>query len=472
GFEYGVDSDKIIVKRGDQLHRKFVIRREVPTDGWVSSDTHIHTLTYSKHGDATIEERALTIAGEGIELPITTEHNITTDLKAVAKKMNVSAYFTPVMGMEWTTSVGHFNLFPLSADEIIPNHQLKNWNVITDSLNGFLKNGIVILNHARDIHNDFRPFDPRHHIAIAGLNVDGWNIPANAMEVINSGSQQTDPMRLLYDWFGMLNRGYFLTPAGSSDSHDVGRYLVGQARTYIRCADKDAGQINIKEAVQNFKEGKVMVSFGLLTEIRINNRYGPGALVPASDKIKVSVRVLGPEWIKADGISLYANGVRIRGAEIKQVRRAGIKWQGTWVIPRPKHDIFLVAVAEGPGTLLPFWPIAKPYQPATPEWSPSVMGISGAVWIDGDKNGPRNSAYSYAKELINDSNHDINRLVEKLAAYDKAVTIQAAALLAEQGWTVTKNELINSLNKAQPATKIGFLEFISEWEKAQPKNRE
>ncbi|MBD0378503.1 MAG: hypothetical protein ICV51_23100 [Flavisolibacter sp.] len=107
GFEYGVDSAKIIVKRGDQLHRKFVIRREVPTDGWVSSDTHIHTLTYSKHGDATIEERALTIAGEGIELPITTEHNITTDLKAVAKKMNVSAYFTPVMGMEWTTSVGH-----------------------------------------------------------------------------------------------------------------------------------------------------------------------------------------------------------------------------------------------------------------------------------------------------------------------------------------------------------------------------
>ena len=51
------------------------IRREVATPGLVACDTHVHTLTNSGHGDATIAERVVTLAGEGIELPIATDHN-------------------------------------------------------------------------------------------------------------------------------------------------------------------------------------------------------------------------------------------------------------------------------------------------------------------------------------------------------------------------------------------------------------
>ena len=42
-------------------------------------DTHIHTLELSGHGDASVVERALTLAGEGIELAIATEHNRVAD---------------------------------------------------------------------------------------------------------------------------------------------------------------------------------------------------------------------------------------------------------------------------------------------------------------------------------------------------------------------------------------------------------
>ena len=92
------------------------IRREVPTEGLVACDTHVHTLTYSGHGDATLDERAVTLAGEGIELPIATDHDhLTTDLAAAADRMGVSACFTPVVGDEVTTRTGHFNAFPFPA---------------------------------------------------------------------------------------------------------------------------------------------------------------------------------------------------------------------------------------------------------------------------------------------------------------------------------------------------------------------
>lgn len=464
GFEYSIDSARLVLKPGDHTHRRLVIRREVPTEGWISTDTHIHTLTHSGHGDATVEERVLTLAGEGIELPVMTDHNVHLDIGPVAEAMGVDAYFTPVIGNEVTTPVGHFNIFPVAADAPVPDHRVGDWDDVSQSIEGTPGVEAIILNHARDVHKGFRPFGPEHHMAVAGMNLDAWVLPANAMEVINSGAQQTDMMRLYRDWFGMLNRGHLLTPVGASDSHDVGRYLVGQARTYIRGHDGYPSHIDVSEAVKNFRKGRVMVSFGLLAEMVVDSTYGPGDIVPASDQVTVSVQVLGPGWIKADRVMLYANGRKIREAAITEGDVPGVKWSGMWVLPRPEHDVFLVAVAEGPGDHLPFWPIAKPYQPASPEWQPLVMGSTGAVWIDADGDGQRTSAYTYAKELLAASKGEIHTLIEKLASYDEAVAVQAAALLQEQGITLTEPDISGALQGAAPATRHGFQMFIEAWQ--------
>ncbi len=83
GFEYSVDSFHFQVRPGQMINKKLFISREVNTEGWISSDTHIHTYTYSGHGDATIGERAMSIAGEGIELPVMTDHNIKVSIAPV-----------------------------------------------------------------------------------------------------------------------------------------------------------------------------------------------------------------------------------------------------------------------------------------------------------------------------------------------------------------------------------------------------
>jgi len=458
GFEYNIDSFQFTLKNGQKLQRIFRLRKEVNTKGWVSSDTHLHTLTHSGHGDASDVERAITIAGEGIELPVITEHNLIADLSSKARELKLDRHYTVIPGDEVTTTVGHFNYFPLNENDHIPNYKTHDWDSLGKS---FDKNKITILNHGRDIHNQFRPLDPRRHISIAGKNLYGI-LPANAMEVVNSGALLNYNMELIEDWFGLMNHGFQLTPAGGSDSHDVGRYIVGQARTYIKVKDDEPSKIPIDEAVQHFKEGKVMVSFGLLAEINVNGRYGPGELSPASNNNVVDVQVSGPSWIKADSVALYANGIRIYKRGIRNKKNGGIKWKASWSIKKQKQDVFLVAVAEGDQESLPYWPIVKPFQPTTDEWSPYVIGCSGAVWVDMDGDGRPTTAYDYASRIVDQYQNNLTALIKQLNQYDGAVTVQAVRILIDRFVDPYSREFLEARKLANRSTELAIKRLMQQ----------
>lgn len=46
GFEYGVDSFKVLLKSGSKTKKTFFIAREIDTDGWISCDPHIHAYLF------------------------------------------------------------------------------------------------------------------------------------------------------------------------------------------------------------------------------------------------------------------------------------------------------------------------------------------------------------------------------------------------------------------------------------------
>src|SRR5439155_20609096 len=125
--------------------------------------------------------------------------------------------------------------------------------------------------------------------------------------------------------------------------------------TYIRCKDDDPGKVDVQEAVISFRKGHVSVSLGLLPEILVNDQYGPGDLVSTKGQLKVHVRVLGPGWVTADKVELYANGSKIREAVITNGRSAGVKWSGEWLLPRFRHDVNLVAIASCAGVTALYW---------------------------------------------------------------------------------------------------------------------
>jgi hypothetical protein len=463
GFEYSLASVKVSLRPGESTSKQFTLRREVPTEGYVACDTHVHSLTHSGHGDATVEERMITLAAEGIELPIATDHNVHIDHGPFAKAMKVRQYFTPVIGNEVTTRVGHFNIFPVQPGAKIPDYRSSDWKTIFAEIYKTPGVKICILNHARDLHSGVRPLGPKWHNALVGQNLDGRLLQANAMEVVNSAAIQTDPLQLFHDWMALLNRGHLLTPVGASDSHDVARHFVGQGRTYIRCDDRDPGNIPIAQAVNHFIQGQVMVSYGLAVEMTVETKYHSGELAHLpDDTVHVEARVLGPHWTRADRIELFANGKKIREEKIPEELRdlpVGVKWQGGWVLDRPEHDVHLVAIATGPGVEGLYWKTAKPYQPMSSQWTPRVIGCSGAIWLDGDSNGRPTPAYDYARQLVAAAGNDLPRLFTSLAGYDRAVAAQAASLYAGEGTALSGVEFETALKKASREVREGFLAY-------------
>jgi len=405
----------------------------------------------------------VTIAGEGIELPIATEHNRHIDYDAASRRHGVRTYFTPVIGNEVTTSLGHFNVFPVAADAPVPEFQLQDGNAIIESIASRTRDQAIVLNHPRDVHSGFRPFGAERHNSTSGDNLADWLYRAQAVELVNSGAQQSDWLQTYRDWFGLLNRGVVMTPVGASDSHDVSRFIVGQARTYIRCRDDQPGEIDVAEALKSLLAGRVLVSCGLLVEISVNDKYGPGDLVPGGDHLRVTLRVVGPGWATVQKVTLYANGSPMREEAIHDGTRGGVKWSDEWELPHFNHDVHLVAIATGPGVESLYWPIAKPYQPTSPIVDRRVIGSTGAVWLDAEGDGQRTSAREYAQRLMTKHGNSPSDVAAALASYDQAVAVQAAALLNASGADLSDSKLRAAAAQAGPQVEHGFRAFLEAW---------
>jgi len=432
GFEWSVERAVISLRAGETKQVALHLKREVPTAGWIAADSHIHTLTHSGHGDAKIEERMLTIAGEGIELAVATDHNHHTDYAPSSASMGVAESFTPVIGNEVTTKHGHFNAFPIEPGTRVVNHEQEDWAKLLPEIRATPGVKVITLNHPRDLHSGFIPlggvqFNPKtgRHRQADALDID-------AMEVITSAAMQSDIHLLYRDWFALLNRGHRIAAVASSDSHDVNRFILGQGRTYVAAKDAGAANLDLDEVWRSYKEGRLLVSMGLLTQLKVDDKYRVGDLVTGlKDSIKVEATVFGPAWTQADRIELFANGILIREQKIEDNHRAGEKARIVWQLPKPAHDVHLVVIATGPGVTEPFWEIPRPYQPSSKTFVPRVIGSTNPIWLDADGNGQFESAFAIARRLIQESGGDLAKLQEALKRCDAAVAVQVESLMVK-----------------------------------------
>jgi hypothetical protein len=432
GMEWSVASATVDLTEGVNHPVEMKLTREVDTRGWVAVDSHIHTLTHSRHGDATTAERAITIAGEGIELAIATDHNHHTDYAPVVAELNLEGRFTAVVGNEITTKRGHFNAFPVKASAPVVNALEEDWARLLPSIRNTPGVRVVTLNHPRDLHGGFIPFGKDHFHAESGSLHSGGIQHIDAVEVITSGAMQSDIGLLFRDWFALLNHGHRMAAIGSSDTHDVSRFILGQGRTYVAASDAHPGRIPVEEVWRSYAAGRVLVSMGLFVTLRVQGKFGVGELAScAGNTIEVETEVHGPSWVKADHVALYANGTLVREARIEGADQAlpGRKAVVRWSIPKPLHDMYLVAIATGPGVTGPFWEIPRPYQPAAPKFEPRVLGATNPVWMDCDASGTFEAAIDYARDLVKKHGAAPKTLATALREYDPSVAVQVKALI-------------------------------------------
>ena len=417
GMEYSRVRRMISIKKGTTQKLKLELKQEVDTKGYIASDTHIHTYEISGHGDATLDERVLTIAGEGVELAIATDHNHHADYIPHQTKLGLNHHFRSVTGNEVTTANGHFNAFPMQVGSALPNHKETNWVMLVNDIRSKGAE-VVILNHPR------WPDIARGPFGVFGLNrgsgerANGPEFTFDAMELANATAPLKDPLYLFHDWFALLNYGERIWAVGSSDTHTVGD-PVGQGRTYVQSKSDDPMKINLKEIYQNFREGRTSISQGIFTEIWVNGNQALGRTIRTrGESLRVELRVASASWIRPRTAHIFLNGGQVASMEVPRQEGSKVDARLRFDIPNPEYDAHLVAVVVGDPIKEAGWRTEAGF----------TLGASNPCLIDVDGNGyksPRETARQLKKQLGNISLADLG----KVTAADPGLGVQLYSLL-------------------------------------------
>lgn len=360
GMEWSLDAAEVDVSFGGDAAVELELAREVDTSGWIAADTHIHTLTHSGHGDASVEERLVTLAGEGVELAIATDHNHNTDYRPLQRALRLTPWFTPVVGNEVTSDVGHMNAFPLDPAGPVPMYEEPDWSKLVANIRARGAQ-VVILNHPRWPEGGEDPLTRFGFDESTGLNAAGQRFEFDAIEIVNSDCPVSPPRSVLPAWFALLERGLRFTAVGSSDSHEVG-VIVGQGRTYVPGADADPARLDVAAACRAFREGRVSVSLGMFATIEIGGA-GMGDTVRAPEgEVEARVIVRHPSWIAPRRLELVVNGRVAATVPLDD----DLPGDGPTQLERrvrlalPRDANWIVAVAAGDKVEAPFWPMSQP----------------------------------------------------------------------------------------------------------------
>ena len=373
GPEYTLWEESRRVAAGAQTVVVAELKRVVDTRGWVAADLHLHQSP-SIDSHLSLEQRVLTLAAEGVEFAVATDHNHRTDLSPAVEALDLDHSLKTAIGNEVTTSGrlwGHFLAFPLTAVVGAPGAGATPWHSRTPKslFEGIRKDPgeeAIIVAHPRltflGYFNRIRMDRESGVVAHSGAD---WDF--DGIEITN-GLELSDPSALeqnLKDWYRLLNQGHRLTAVGSSDSHGIALQEAGYPRTYIELDDRRIEDIDPEAAARALKAGRALVTNGPF--IRAALRPGPNGLE------HLRVRVEAAPWIDVREVRIVGNGetlltipVRSRTTAIRldrefQVRSApeGESW--FVVEARGRQPLDQVLTRRG---VLPF-AVTNPLRPAS-----------------------------------------------------------------------------------------------------------
>ena len=393
GLEYSIDSAEITIAEGKRARFEGRLVHEIDTTGWVSADFHLHTFTYSGHGDANLNERLISILGEGLEVAVATDHNHHTDYTPTIEALGQDGAILPIVGNEVSTPLGHFNVFPVDPQGTVFPRQLAHGPTLFahvrshDSRVGVRT--VIQVNHPRwgdidyfgqvdldpisgatDSLNYSRKFD-----SIEVLNENsGWGYYEAGVDPIETGSSRHS---VLEDWFNLLDRGDEPAAVGNSDSHSVRKNIAGVPRNYVWVPSDSPSELEIKWVTEAVRRAQVIATTGPFVEMKIDGR-GPGSKVTATEgTVELAVRVQAASWIDVDRVIVVVNGDRVLEIPVPDVRTP-LRIETTRTLALGS-DAWIVLLAEGDDSLAPVVPDKK--RPTRP------LCIVNPIWVDAEGDG-------------------------------------------------------------------------------------
>lgn len=439
GMEWSVDTVRVALQPQAEIAWNASLRHEVDTTGWISGDFHLHTLTYSGHGDADMDERIISIIGEGVEFAVATDHNHHTDYQPTIDELGGRDYVTAVTGNEVSTPVGHFNAFPLEPSDAPVEHRIGDaktlFTMIRAQQNRFGITPVIQLNHPRWGGIDYFGQTRLDPVSAASASAE-FSYDFDTIEVLNENvawgyrnAEVGGPIAtgsgkhsVLEDWFHLLNRGHRYAAVGNSDSHHVEEVIAGVPRNYMPSATDDPAAINAADVARRLRERNVFTTTGPFLTVRVNDQPLGSTVNALGRPVNVSLRIQAASWIDVDRVKFIFNGDVIREVPVPASRE--VERLNTTVELALPHDGWLAVIVEGD----------EPLAPIVHEAGRDVLpiAIANPVWIDQDGDGQWTSPAVRTRDIMLSGEFERMRASGRLAtlgAHEQALVLENASVL-------------------------------------------
>lgn len=361
GTEYSYDSQPVSGTADQNL--TFKLRRVAPATGYYSTEWHVHQVG-SPDSPVLAEERLRSAASAGVEMFAVTDHDYVADLQPLVESMQLQSLVRVLPGIEVTPfAYGHYNAWPMNVADTDPSHGAVDWARVNNGFGMTPKQiyetmrsrgaKMVQVNHprgsgigqfqaafdranlkydftAKTMFGDFASADvPNEWLRLPEESL--WSPTFSGLEVWN-GFTMSDTNgdtirenlsldRVMADWFSMLSLGFYVSPAGNSDTHTSVKDPMGMPRTYVRVADDSAAALQsgaAVEAVLATQTRKTAAGTDVANDIVVTN--GPmidvksgampvlGKVVTAGPSgVTLTVTLTAADWAQFDTLEVFAN---------------------------------------------------------------------------------------------------------------------------------------------------------------------
>jgi hypothetical protein len=358
GTEWSIDSAAVTGTAAVNL--TFHLKHIVPTPGYLATDWHVHQVG-SPDSPILSDERIRSAVSAGVEMFAVTDHDYVSDLQPLVEQMGLSQLLRVVPGIEVTPfPYGHFNSWPIQPDTSSANHGAIDWGrggadglaMLPGEIFAAMKargGQMVQVNHPRDpgftefqaafdranlqfdwtmrtIYGDYEHADvPNDWLRLPDQSL--WSDQFTGLEIWNgfnmadtngdSLREDTKLDRVMRDWLAMLSMGFYVTPAGDSDTHTTVADPLGMPRTYVAVADDSPAALADGSAVAavvqtqtgaNSTPRDVVVTDGPMITVTVGGQPALGRQVPSVNQpITLDVSIVSADWAPFDTLEVFAN---------------------------------------------------------------------------------------------------------------------------------------------------------------------
>jgi hypothetical protein len=370
GTEYSAfrTASPITITAGDTSVVNAQLARVLDTQGFVSSDFHVHGI---RSADSRVSDthRVESYTAEGVENVVMTDHHRHSDLRPRIQDLGMQSFVTATIGEEITSfDYGHFNAYPLLLDPDSEHPTFADDGTLTGG-------GSTAWAQAAPPGRDFPIYgalnatpERIHDLATAGdLSVPGVStvqinhigshfgplkidtglvppvdalsdddrterrlpdrasepnlfFPFPALELWNGdgrGAQADFLEDRIGVWMNHLNQGYPTTFIADTDSHRFTNLNSAGARTWTASPTDDPSSIDPNDVAGSVSSGRAVGGQGVFVTTRLVAKDGSGAadlgwggdtsVTDATGEVTLEIDVQSPSWAQWDTIQVYAN---------------------------------------------------------------------------------------------------------------------------------------------------------------------